>query len=169
MKTSNILEKVTKKLQKSQACTLAVEEISELIIEVTNTLTGNFNYDDFCEEVADVRIMTRLVEVTFGIKRKDIRKQKKKHKDSFKEYCKEHDRVFNLQSCIYELANLQKTICKKSRGRHNKKDILNAIVGVELSIKYAADEKLIKEEDCKKWETKKIKRMQKRIRSNHII
>lgn len=169
MKSSVILEKVTKKLQKSQACTLAVEEISELIIEITNTLTGNFNYDDFCEEVADVRIMTRLVEVTFGIKRKRIKEQKRKCKDSFKEYCKGHNKDYNLHSCIYELAKLQKAICKKSRGRHNKKDILDAIVGVELSIQYAASKKLITEEDCKKWETKKMKRMCKRVRKNHIV
>ena len=85
------------------------------------------------------------------------------------EYCKNHDRVYNLESCIFELANLQKVICKKSRGRHNKKDILDAIVGVELSIKYAAEIKIIKKEDCKKWETNKMKRMRNRIRKNHIM
>lgn len=169
MKKEKVLNRVTKSLRKSQACTLAVEEISELITEISLVLAGEGNYDDLCEEVADVNIMTGLVMTTFNIKTSDIKKAKNKSKSSFLKYTDSHNKRFNIESCIAELANFQKVICKKSRGRHNKKDIIDAIVAVELSIEFLESYKLIKNKDCKKWEDKKLKRMQKRIRKNQIV
>ena len=169
MHKKKVLNQVTKTLRKSQACTLAVEEISELITEISLVLAGEGDYDDLCEEVADVRIMTGLVMSTFKIKSSEINKKKKKVKDDFNKHKDKHDRNYNLKSCVYELANFQKVICKKSRGRHNKKDIIDAIVAVELSIDYIASKRFISEDECLKWEKKKIKRMQKRIRKNQIV
>lgn len=168
-KRDKVLNRVTKSLRKSQACTLAVEEISELITEISLVLADEGNYDDLCEEVADVNIMTGLIMSTFNIKPSVIKKAKKLARPAFNNYMKNHDKEFNLKSCIFELAKFQKVICKKSRGRHNKKDIVDAIVAVELSIEFLASKKFIKDKDCENWEKKKIKRMQKRIRKNQIV
>lgn len=169
MNREKILNQVTKSLRKSQACTLVVEEISELIIELAKFSELEENYDELCEEVADVRIMTGLAMSTFNIKYSHVKKLKKKQKDAFQKYHKDKPCSYVIKSCIYELANFQKVICKKSRGRHNKKDILDAIVAVELSIEYIASKNFIKEKDCEEWEKKKIHRMQKRIRKNQIV
>jgi len=170
MKNKNkVLNRVTKSLRKSQACTLAVEEISELITEISLVLAGEGNYDDLCEEVADVNIMTGLIMNTFKIKSSDIKKAKKLARPAFTNYMKNHDKEFNLKSCVYELAKFQKVICKKVRGRHNKKDIIDSIVAVELSIEFLASKNFIKDKDCKNWEKKKIEKMQKRIRKNQIV
>lgn len=168
-KRNKILNKVSRCLRKYQASVLAVEEISELITEISIALAGGKNYDDICEEIADVRIMTSLVMSTFRITNSDIKKARKKKEESFWKYTKIHNDKFNLESCIYELSNFQKTICKRSRGRKNKKDIINAIVGVELSIEYITSKKYISEEECEKWELKKLRRMQKRIRKHQIV
>lgn len=169
MRKEKVLNRVTKSLRKSQACTLAVEEISELITEISLVAAGEGNYDDLCEEVADVNIMTGLVMTTFKIKASDVKKAKKKAKPAFLAYVREHSNKYNIESCIYELAKFQKVICKKSRGRHNKKDIIDSIVAVELSIEFLASKKFIRDKDCEKWEQRKIKRMQKRIRKNQIV
>ena len=169
MKKQKILNLCTKNLRKSQACTLAVEEISELITEISLKLTGENNYKDLCEEVADVRIMTGLVMTTFNISKKEIKESKKENKEKFTKYTDSHSTVFNMKSCVYELAKLQKSICKKARGRHNRKDLINSIAGVELSIDYLYDIRVINKKECDKWEKKKMKRMQKRIRKHQIV
>jgi len=169
MKKEKVLNQVTKSLRKSQACTLAVEEISELITEISLLLAGEGNKNDLCEEVADVRIMINLIMNTFNIKTSDIKKSKKRLNGKFSNYQKKHSTQFNIKSCIYELANLQKVICKKTRGRHNRKDIIDAIVAVEFSMGFLKSKNFITDKDCDSWEKKKIHRMQKRIRKNRIV
>lgn len=169
MKKQKILNLCTKNLRKSQACTLAVEEISELITEISLNMAGETNYEDLCEEVADVKIMTGLVMTTFDISRKEIETTKNENREKFVDYTDSHSYVFNMKSCIYELAKFQKAICKKARGRHNRKDLVDSISAVELSIEYLCDVNLIDKKDCDKWEKKKMKRMQKRIRKHQIV
>lgn len=169
MKENKVLNEVTKSLRKSQACILALEEISELITEFSNILEKTGNVEDLCEEIADVEIMSSLIMNTFTIKRKTIDKEKEKMRKDHKQYCDACSERKILNSCIWELANLQKVICKKGRGRHNKKDIIDAIVGVELSIEYLCHKKMIEEKDIIKWRHLKIKRMQKRVRKHQIV
>ncbi len=169
MNTKKIYKDVTKQLNKSQAVLLVVEEISELISEISLIISSNYNYDDLCEEVADVRIMTNLIKKTFDISDEIIVKYQKDLKSDFKKYYKTHTTKENIKSCIVSLTDFQKVICKKVRGRHNKKDIAMAIANVELSMNYLAKQGFIKPKDCDKWEKKKLKRMQKRIKKNQIM
>lgn len=169
MNTKKIYKDVTKQLNKSQAVLLVVEEISELISEISLIISSNYDYDDLCEEVADVRIMTNLIKKTFGISDEMISKYQKDLKPDFKKNYKTHTTKENIKSCIVSLTDFQKVICKKVRGRHNKKDIAMAIANVELSINYLAKQGFIKPKDCDEWEKKKLKRMQKRIKKNQIM
>jgi len=170
MKEMKTIKKAIKKIRKNQACILALEEISELISELTYLLTeGNKRQSELEEEIADVTIMTELIKGTFKISNKDIDDEYKFESDAFKAYSQQNKMNDNIKSFIYELSNLQKSICKKGRGRHNKKDIIKAIVGVKLHVNFFKKKDIIRNKECIKWEEKKLTRMSKRIKKNTII
>lgn len=165
-----IIKKALKTLRKSQACILAVEEISELITEITNFIAGQGSSTDIAEEFADVNIMVNLVMGTFGIKPKDIVEAKKKHKKNFDEYSSSFTtKKRHMQALLWELANLQKAISKASRKKKNKKNLILAITGVELYFDYMQNNKWSILKDYEKWYQIKIMRMKKRARKHNIV
>lgn len=169
-KSEKVFKKALKRLRKSQACTLAVEEISELISEIMIKSRGEYdNRDDLCEEIADVEIMLNLVIGTFGISRKDIKKQKKRHEKSFSKHMEKFSERKDLEEITWELANLQKAICKGARKRKNKDDLVDAIVAVDLSMDYLEEKHIISYKEMTEWYDKKLLRMKKRVRKNCIV
>lgn len=164
-----IIRTVTKKLRKSQASTLAVEEISELITEIQCHISGANNYEDLCEEIADTVIMTNLFMESYQIPTKKVIRYMIENKDAFYATVKSYTEKMLFQRFILDLANLQKVICKKARKRNNTKMIVSAIGSCFLYVSYLQDTKTIKKKDYKKWERMKMKRMRARAAKNQII
>ena len=167
--SNKLLKKALKQLRKSQVGILACEEISELITELSKQRIGQGCFEDLCEEIADCRIMINLVIHTSKISPSEIKRRKKKYKPSFNNYLFNNLDSVNLESVIFELANLQKAICKSARKRKNKDDIIDKIVAVELSFEYLDNIGIIKEKDVDKWYDRKINRMKKRINKHNIV
>ena len=168
-KSEKVLKKALKQLRKSQVGILACEEISELITELSKEKSGQGSFEDLCEEVADCRIFINLVIRTSKINPEEIRRRKKKAKRAFNDFLFHNLESVNKESVIFELANLQKAICKSARKRKNKDDIIDKIVAVELSFEYLDNIGVIREEDVEKWYYRKLGRMKKRIAKHNIV
>ena len=169
----NEIRKAERKLEKSQASILLIEEISELITEISLYLVGEGSLDHIAEELVDVEIMTSLVMTSFGISNKSVSKNMdklhKKEDIKLKLSVFTHDTEEVLKYCIKHLSVFQKVVCKKNRGRHNKKDISEAIASVNISIDLLISICGISKKRCDKWRSRKLKRLRKRSKKNKIV
>ena len=167
MNNKKMFSIAVKQLSISQVCILAMEEISELITEISSIKSCKSS-DHLCEELVDVCITINLVKKAFKIKKSVIKEDKKKYKKDMKKGFEKNSNNENIKTCILELTNLQKVICKRVRGRHNKSELVEAIAKTDIVIDYLISTKTdIK--DYKKWTATKLKRLSKRVDHNHII
>ena len=173
MKNKKLYNTVNKKLENSQASILLIEEISELITEISLIMANEGSIDHLTEEIIDVEIMTNLVMRTFKIENKDVNKymdkirKKEDVETNLMRMSFNKDELF--KKCIKRLSVFQKTICKKNRGRHNKKDIAEAIASVNISLEVLIEICDVSDNRYEKWKSKKLKRLQKRSKKNKII
>lgn len=164
-----ILKKARNKTRKQDACVLALEEISELITELTLLSNNEGSHKHTSEEISDVLISIDLICGVYHISNKDINKFKKSHAESFKIYSKSHSIDFNIHSAISELSLLQKTICKMARGRSVKGKLVDAIASTELSLEYLQNSKIVRKKEVDNWKMRKIKRMKSRLDKNGLM
>lgn len=66
-------DKAVDELQ-DKSMVIAMEELAELQQAISKGIRGKLDYDNLCEEIADVIIVTEWIKYRFDVKQQDIEK-----------------------------------------------------------------------------------------------
>lgn len=89
MKTDELYRGMLEKLTWQHQYTVAIEELSELIKELTKAIRGKVAYAHICEEIADVEIVLEQIKLTIPRSKLQIA--------TFKRFKRERLRVLYLE------------------------------------------------------------------------
>lgn len=151
-----------------RAFILTIEELAELQQAVAFILISSYDYDNLCEEIADVMLHIKLVRESMNISKRSIKKFKDYHHISFQCYVEDLSKQKLCLSAIAAMAALQQALTKEIRGK-GKKGMVGKIVYVEWYLEELQSRQHVKEKDVSTWNKKKIKRLGNRVKKHTIF
>lgn len=152
-----LLQEACRTLGNERQLEICIEEIAELINVLMLDIIDEFDYIHTTEEVVDVIISMKMIELIGG-----IQLPKKMELDVVKKKMK----LFTL---ISQLSKAQQNISKYIRhGVIAKDKLIQALSLMDSSVKSIIEMCNIKKKDIAKIETLKFKRLQDRVRSKEL-